>query len=134
MHVTGHCHCGQISFEADIDPAKVGICHCTDCQVLSGTAYRATVPTLPGTLKLTGNLSTYLKVADSGTRRRQAFCPTCGSPIYATSDEDKPSVFGLRIGALDQRAELAPRRQIWCRSALPWSQDVKDLPQVEQQP
>ena len=67
----------------------------------------------------------------SGTRRRHAFCPNCGSPIYATSDEDNPSVFGLRVGALDQRAQLAPKRRIWCRSALPWSQDLGGLPTLE---
>jgi hypothetical protein len=131
MHVTGQCHCGQVRFEAEVDPARVGICHCTDCQVLSGAAYRVTVPTQPGTLRLTGSPKTYVKVADSGARRRHAFCPNCGSPIYATSDEDQPSVFGLRVGALDQRAQLAPRRRIWCRSALPWSQDIGALPTLD---
>ena len=48
MKVTGRCHCGQISFEAEIDPAQVRICHCADCQTLTGTAFRTTVPSLPG--------------------------------------------------------------------------------------
>ncbi len=52
MKVTGRCHCGQISFEAEIDPAQVKICHCTDCQTLTGTAFRTTVPSLPGTFVL----------------------------------------------------------------------------------
>ena len=47
MKVTGRCHCGQISFEAEIDPTQVRICHCTDCQTLTGTAFRTTV-LLPG--------------------------------------------------------------------------------------
>ena len=38
MKVDGGCHCGSITFEAEIDPDAVGICHCTDCQRLSGTA------------------------------------------------------------------------------------------------
>jgi hypothetical protein len=33
MKVTGRCHCGQISFEAEIDPAQVRVCHCTDCSI-----------------------------------------------------------------------------------------------------
>ena len=36
MHVDGACHCGKIKFEAEIDPTKVVICHCTDCQAMAG--------------------------------------------------------------------------------------------------
>ena len=31
MKVDGACHCGSIRYEAEVDPAKVIICHCTDC-------------------------------------------------------------------------------------------------------
>jgi hypothetical protein len=40
MKIDGRCHCGTISYEAEIDPEKVVICHCTDCQTLSGSAFR----------------------------------------------------------------------------------------------
>jgi hypothetical protein len=40
MKVSGRCYCGQISFEAEIQPDKVRVCHCTDCQTLSGSAFR----------------------------------------------------------------------------------------------
>ena len=43
MKVDGGCHCGRITFEAEVDPAKVLICHCTDCQSLSGSAFRTVV-------------------------------------------------------------------------------------------
>jgi len=44
MKVEGSCHCGAIRFEAEIDPGKVRVCHCTDCQQLSGTAFRVVAP------------------------------------------------------------------------------------------
>ena len=28
MQIDGQCHCGQISFEAEIDPELVSVCHC----------------------------------------------------------------------------------------------------------
>lgn len=43
MKITGGCHCGAIRYEAEVDPATAGICHCTDCQVLSGTAFRVSI-------------------------------------------------------------------------------------------
>jgi len=44
MKIDGGCHCGAITYEAEVDPAKTSICHCTDCQQLTGTAFRVTVP------------------------------------------------------------------------------------------
>ena len=44
MKIDGSCYCGYITYEATIDPEQIGICHCTDCQTLSGSPYRASVP------------------------------------------------------------------------------------------
>ena len=46
MEIDGTCHCGQFTYRAELDPEQVVICHCTDCQVLSGSAYR-TVAIVP---------------------------------------------------------------------------------------
>ena len=46
MQVDGGCHCGAIAYRAEIDPARVAVCHCTDCQALSGSAYRVVAFTL----------------------------------------------------------------------------------------
>jgi hypothetical protein len=82
MKVEGRCHCGRIAYAAEIDPAGILICHCTDCRALSGSAFRTIALTRPGGFRLlSGEPKTYVKVADSGRRRRQGFCPECGSPI-----------------------------------------------------
>jgi hypothetical protein len=133
MHITGGCHCGAITYEAEIDPATVGLCHCTDCQILSGSAFRATVPVKKEALKLTGQPKIYVKTAESGNKRAQAFCPECGTHLYATSVDDQ-KIFGVRTGTSHQRAQLRPARQIWCQSAQPWAQDISALPKLERQP
>ncbi len=127
MQITGQCHCGQYQYRAKIDPGKISICHCTDCQVLTGCAYRISVhvPVEDFELK-SGALKTYVKIADDGEKRAQAFCPECGTPLYAESLEN-PVVRSLRVGSIHQRAELKPHRQIWCRSALPWVQDLSKI-------
>jgi hypothetical protein len=55
MKVEGGCHCGAIAYEAVVDPQSAGLCHCSDCQTLSGA------------------------------RRAQAFCAGCGTPIYTAA-------------------------------------------------
>jgi hypothetical protein len=39
----------------------------------------------------------------------------------------------LRVGSIEQRAQLVPRKQIWCRSALDWSSDLTALPGTERE-
>jgi hypothetical protein len=128
MNVTGKCHCGALAYEADVDPERVVICHCADCQKLTGSAYRVSIPTTNEQfVMLRGAPVVYVKTADSGARRAQAFCPHCGSPLY-TYDVDHPRDIGLRVGCIEQRQALPPAKQVWCQSALPWSMDVHDLP------
>lgn len=133
MQVDGRCHCGRFSYTAEIDPDKVSLCHCTDCQTLSGSAYRVSVPAPAETFELRGGEPTiYLKTADSGRQRAHAFCPECGSPIYSAAPSETRT-YSLRVGCLAQRADLPPRRRIWCRSALPWGTNVDRVPATDRQ-
>ena len=134
MRVQGGCHCGNITYEAEINPDTVSICHCSDCQTLSGSAYRTNVRAIESSFKLlTGQPKIYVKTAESGTKRAQGFCPDCGSPIYATSVTD-PKIYGLRVGTIRQRTELRPKTQGWSRSAQSWVTDLSSITQHPRQP
>jgi len=123
MKLNGSCHCGYITFEAEADPEKTSICHCTDCQASTGTAFRTNIPVPGNSFKmLSGEPTIYVKTtAESGNPRAQAFCPKCGSPIYSTTPGDGPKQsYMVRIGILKQREQLVPKVQNWSRSARPW--------------
>ena len=129
MKVQGSCHCGMLSYEAEIDPDKVGMCHCTDCQQLTGSAFSTFVPVPKDAFRLrSGRPKLYVKTAESGNKRAQAFCPECGSPLYGAAPVADPPSFLLRVGAIRQRAQLRPKVQVWCRSALDWAMDVRAIP------
>ena len=133
MKVDGRCHCGQITYEAIIDPEKIAICHCTDCQMLTGSAYRTTVPAPSATFTLrSGQPKTYVKTAESGAKRIHAFCPNCGTPIYSAAISDPPA-YSLRVGCLQQRSTLRPAKQQWCKSALSWVMNLQGIPQISRQ-
>lgn len=127
MHIDGACHCGSISFTAEIDPSRVMVCHCTDCQVLSGSPFRAIVSASIDTVVIRGHPKRYIKTAQSGNRRAQVFCPDCGTPLYATALENATSVV-IRLGCVNQRAQLKPAKQIWQHSALPWLSELAGIP------
>jgi hypothetical protein len=130
VKIDGSCHCGRIRYEAEIEPADVAICHCTDCQTLSGSAFRIVAPARKEAFRIIGEPKVYVKTAESGNRRAQAFCPECGTALYATAPTD-PQVYSIRLGTARQRAALPPRRQIWTRSALPWLQQPQALAGLE---
>ena len=132
MNITGGCFCGHVTYRATVDPAQVFICHCTDCQRHSGTAYGVVVGVEAGQFQqLSGVLKTYDKIADSGTVRVLAFCPECGTRIHATSAGEPDGFMGLRLGTVDQRDRLPPTAQVFCRSALGWVADLNAVPRFE---
>ena len=134
MKIHGSCTCGFVTFEAEADPEKVSICHCTDCQSSTGTAFRISVPVPGSTFRmLSGTPTIYVKTtADSGNPRAQAFCPTCGSHVYSTTPGDAPKdAYVVRVGVLRERDQLAPKAQNWARSARPWVAEIGALPRNE---
>ncbi len=134
MKIDGGCHCGGIKYEADIDPEKVVICHCTDCQTLSGSTFRTVAMSQVGTFTLlSGEPKVYVKTAQSGAPRQQAFCPECGAPIYSTSVEAGPKIHGIRVGTIRQRDELVPRLQVWSRSEQHWLTGLSTMQKIDQQ-
>ena len=120
MQIDGQCHCGAIRYTAEIDPRHVVICHCTDCQALTGTAFRVSASSPRGRLTITGQPAVYEKRGDSGRKRFQHFCGHCGSPLFISGEGEEAKTWGIRWGGVRQRAALAPTRQIWRRSAAPW--------------
>ena len=131
MKIDGGCHCGAIAYQAEIDPEKIFVCHCTDCQTLSGAAFRTVAFTKEDTFKLlSGEPKVYVKTADSGAERAQAFCAECGTPIYATATGDGPKVYGIRAGTVAQRDALVPTAQVWSGSALSWIDDLASVKRI----
>jgi hypothetical protein len=132
MKVNGSCHCGAMRFTAEVDESRVMVCHCTDCQTLTGSAFRVVVPAKTEALRLEGAPKIYVKTAQSGAQRVQAFCPNCGTPLYSGAVPDAGRVF-LRLGTIRERAHLRPSLQVWRRSALAWVDGLSSVPACPEQ-
>jgi hypothetical protein len=133
MKIDGSCHCGFIAYEAEAEPENAAICHCTDCQSLSGSAFRTVIRVGETFRLISGEPTIYIKTAESGNKRAQAFCPRCGSPIYAASAEEGPKSYSVRAGTVRQCDQFVPRVQIWTRSRQKWVADLGSIRTVEKQ-
>ena len=135
MEVNGSCLCGACAWSAEVDPKRIFVCHCDDCQIQSGSAFRTTASIDPASFTLTrGELRTFTKTAESGAGRALAFCATCGTHAYGGPGDGGAGMMSLRLGPLDRRDELKPVLQVWCRSKQTWVDELADLPALATQP
>jgi hypothetical protein len=117
--IAGGCLCGKVRYSASGEPAFVGICHCTDCQKFTGSAFAVVVGVPKDALTITGNLSTYGKPGDTGKTIERKFCPNRGASI-ADEASALPGIVMLGAGTLDDASWVKPAMQIYCDSAQPW--------------
>ena len=120
MKVTGHCHCGAIAYQAEVDPSQVRICHCTDCQRMTSSAFSMAVVVANQAFRLTGVEPRLIpRTADSGFVRNRWVCPECGS--WICGDPMQGSVVrAVRAGTLDDTSWVRPTVHLWTRSKQPW--------------
>jgi hypothetical protein len=79
--------------------------------------------------KLKGEPKIYVKTGGSGAKIALAFCGTCGTALYSAAAENGTHV-NLRLGWVNQRAQLPPKSQGFRRSAMPWVFDIRGIPGV----
>jgi hypothetical protein len=128
MNIDGQCHCGRVSYQAEVDPKRVWICHCTDCQILTGSPYRITVICSREQIRMTGKpQKIYAKIGDTGRARFQHFCPDCGTPLFSSGNDEKSDDWGIRWGSIRQRDRLKPTLQLECAMAVPWINDLETV-------
>ena len=111
----GGCECGDIRYEFDADPLSCYTCHCTDCQIRSGSAFTTAMIIPLASLTVTKGEAKDWR-AKKGIFK---FCERCGAHLWAVPDV-LPDVALIRVGTLDDAPWIAPVAHIWTDSALPW--------------
>ena len=119
--MTGGCLCGKVRYSADAEPVFVGVCHCSDCQKFTGSAFAVVIGVPASALSVEGELARYSKPGDTGKPIERRFCPACGSSI-ADEAEAMPGVVMIGAGTLDDASWVKPGAQIYCDSAQSWVQ------------
>ncbi|GKZ33558.1 hypothetical protein AbraIFM66950_003463 [Aspergillus brasiliensis] len=101
MSISGSCLCGGITYTAEVTEYMSALCHCTDCQKWTGSAFTSNAVVPRSSFKITkGTPSSYDSFGASGKVSRRFFCPTCGSSLY-TDLEVMPDMTCIKGGTLD---------------------------------
>ena len=130
---TGGCLCNALRYRFKTEPQTVYICHCTECQKVSSSAFGMSVRVNGHDFTITeGNGKIIKTTADSGRIKEGLFCPECGTRI-----SNKPTSSNLvvvKAGTLDNPNWFKPIAHIWTRSAQSWFSFSDELPKFEQAP
>ena len=130
----GGCQCGGIRYEVRGAPQQVVVCHCTDCQRQSGSAFGMTLVVKEENFRLTqGELKTFASKSDANRPKLGAFCPECGTRIYHKPEWRKGTV-SVKPGTLDDTSMLKPDIHIWTGSKQPWITIPEDVEAHEKHP
>ena len=119
---TGGCQCGSIRYELVGPPQMLYVCHCTDCQQQSSSAFGMSLRMNLHEIDFSQSekpLQTWDTRGEDGVTKRCAFCPDCGTRIMHSSDDPDEAV-SIKAGSLDDTSQLRPVAHIWLRSAQPW--------------
>lgn len=136
VEITGGCFCGEIKYQVSIDERMIGVCHCRDCQIFSGSAFRSiALGDVDSLLFKSGKPSYFDKVADSGMSRRMAFCPVCGTHICSMpGDGPTEKYLSVRLATSDQYAQFRPVVEVFCDSKVDWLEPIKGAQQFARMP
>ena len=133
ISVPGRCRCGRVQFMLREEPIAFYLCHCTDCQAETGSAFgqsmavrREAIDTVKGPTR------EHTIEGPEGRRHLMTHCGNCLTQLWGHS-VGIPQVLGLNAGSLRDAAGLTPYGNMWTRSKRPWA-PLAPGPQYDQQP
>jgi hypothetical protein len=123
-----------VRYAVSADPIVAMACHCRACQYVSGGA-EANVVIVPRAAfeKSSGEERFFRSKAASGTEVWRSFCPECGTPLFAGSDQH-PNVLSIKVGTFNEPGLFRRQGHIWTSEAPPWHLMESDLPKAEANP
>jgi hypothetical protein len=108
----GHCLCGAVSFEADVEKRESHACHCEMCRRWSGSAMLA-VSVPEAALRIEG--AERIRTYRSSDWAERAWCDACGSNLWYRITADGPYLGGHEIclGLFDTPDDLPLAKEIY---------------------
>jgi hypothetical protein len=130
---TGQCLCGAVTYELNDEPQMLALCHCRDCQRVTGGEPAAVALIPKGGFRVRqGELKTYACQGESGNTVERRFCPECGSHLLSCLAGGPFDA--VKAGTLDEPLSLQPQIEIWTSSAQPWAHHPEGVARFEKNP
>ncbi|MCB1842467.1 MAG: GFA family protein [Halioglobus sp.] len=134
MQVSGGCYCGKVRYEAEGEPVMRGLCHCRECQYITGGGANVALA-----MPLAG--FRYVADAPKGFARQdldnavlREFCPECGTHL-TSRPQMLPDLVIIKVGTLDDPSVYGqPDMALYCSERQPFHYLPEGLPQFDRFP
>jgi hypothetical protein len=118
----GGCQCGQARYRITGEAVALFVCHCTECQRQSASAFGMALWLRSfSRVVLVGELGAWVRTTPSGKQLRCEFCRGCGTRMFHQMT-DQADTMSIKPGTLDTALACDPVAHIWTSSARSWVQ------------
>jgi hypothetical protein len=128
----GGCACGEVRYELRGEPISINNCHCTECQLETGSTSVVNAFIEADRLSLlSGKLSEHSAKTGSGRPHVIVRCANCGTAMWSHYAGFGRLGAGVRLGTLDNRANFRPQAAIFTNERMPWVTLPEGIPSFE---
>ncbi|MCY0096470.1 GFA family protein [Hoeflea ulvae] len=132
LPLSGGCQCGRIRYRLRARPLVFYLCHCSECQRQTSSAFGESLRIRSEGLDIDPGLRCMSRESESGKQRQGWFCPDCGVRIWhGTSGSEE---INIKAGTLDDTSWLMPAGHIWASSKQKFMAISADEISYERQP
>ena len=117
-NLTGGCLCGKVEFEILNEFAHFQLCHCVQCQKVTGSAHASNLFTKPEAISWRRGCDDITRFDLEGRSISNAFCRSCGSRVpYLSLSGD---VLVVPAGSLNGVPNKSPQANIFWAERAHW--------------
>jgi hypothetical protein len=116
---TASCSCGALRVGCRGEPARISVCHCTECQKRTGSPFAAQATYAADQVTIEGQATAFTRGSDDGNWVRTWFCPTCGSTVYYEI-QVRPEMVSVALGGFADSAFPEPTVEVYGERRYPW--------------
>lgn len=113
------CACGQLSVRCVGEPDSVTLCHCSQCQRRTGSAFGVAAFFARQVVTVNGKAANFTRQSESGFSVAFHFCEACGSTVY-WEPMRKPEHIAVAVGCFSDPGFPAPSKSVFEEHQHPW--------------
>ena len=130
--LTSRCACGQVCYKIIGEPLFTYVCHCSDCQRTTGSAFVIHTVIIEDDLGIEDETKATTLPTGSGAGYDPHLCTNCGTFIWCRYHFAAKCVIVIRSGTLDDTKLVKPQAHVFGRSKLPWMTLSTNVPVFEE--
>ena len=122
MDLEGGCLCGAVRYRYSGRILRHAVCHCRDCQRVTGSVFHCGVVVEKKGFAVTrGRLRVHRAIGESGRWIDRSLCADCGSHILNELELRGPEFAVIKTGSLDNPSLVPPPDfEIFVKTRMPW--------------